>query len=58
MSIVSNTKLEEVFSLALEERSPDIADLVSNANAPGWPRLWFSLLNSSTPHLHQPPPPR
>lgn len=33
MSIVSNEKLEEVFSLALEQRSEGYADLVSNSNA-------------------------
>ena len=33
MSIVSNEKLGEAFSLALEERSKGYSDLVSNANA-------------------------
>lgn len=33
MSIVSNDKLTEAFSLALEDRSRGYADLVSNANA-------------------------
>ena len=33
MALTSTAKLQEAFSLALEERSAGYADLVSNANA-------------------------